>query len=157
MRLFLFLKEIFFQKIVCSVKKRSFLSKFCLFRKTMPISIYRGKFLNMQFKFPSSLAVLYKKKEKVTDISSAMRFKMEDIVDLKKEFEKLNKISLEEIDPKETFTIATSPEVVKNHRNRYKNILPFDSNVVMLDTPKGNLYFILRKLYYFLTAKVWQN
>ena len=108
----------------------------------------------MQFKFPSSLAVLYKKKEKVTDISSAMRFKMEDIVDLKKEFEKLNKISLEEIDPKETFTIATSPEVVKNHRNRYKNILPFDSNVVMLDTPKGNLYFILRKLYYFLTAKV---
>ena len=108
--------------------------------------IYRDKVQNMQFKFTSSLQDLHKKKEKVTDISSAVRLKMDDIVNLNKEFEKLNIISSEEIEPKQTFNLATSPEVVKNQRNRYKNILPFDSNVVMLDTPKGNLYFMLRKI-----------
>lgn len=108
--------------------------------------IYRDKVQNMQFKFTSSLQDLHKKKEKVTDISSAVRLKMDDIVNLKEEFEQLDKISREEIEPKQTFNLATSPEVVKNQRNRYKNILPFDSNVVMLDTPKGNLYFMLRKI-----------
>ena len=121
-------------------------SQKCSMTKTMPISIYRDKVQNMQFKFTSSLQDLHKKKEKITDISSAVRLKMDDIVNLKKEFEELDKISREEIEPKETFKIATSPEVVKNQRNRYKNILPFDSNVVMLDTPKGKLYFMLRKI-----------
>lgn len=41
------------------------------------------------------------------------------------------------LETKETCEMGRAPEVVENQRNRYKDRLPFDSNIVLLKQPKG--------------------
>ena len=72
-------------------------------------------------------------------ISEIMEKVLEDLDAIRAEFKEIDRISEEEINVLETFDKARSPEVLQNQRNRYKDVIPFDSNVVLLKTPKGEV------------------
>ena len=101
--------------------------------------IYKKKIPTIRSKFPIFLKEIQSTTEKDKDVTMMLKTKMEDFDELRREFENLDKISHDEIEPSETYDISHNEKVIKNQRNRYKNILPFDSNVVMLETPKGKM------------------
>ena len=63
---------------------------------------------------------------------------LNDIYALKAEFQEIEEISRNEIVPAETFDVGK--EICNADRNRYRDILPFDSNIVTLKKPEGQWY-----------------
>ena len=41
------------------------------------------------------------------------------------------------VEPQQTFEQGRAREVVENQRNRFKDRIPYDSNIVLLEKPKG--------------------
>ena len=81
---------------------------------------------------PKALTLLkFNRRPLKQNIDSALK---EDQV-LKEEFFSIENISLNEIYKKETFLVGKNPENRK--RNRYNDIIPFDSNIVTLSEKTG--------------------